>query len=97
MNLNFEGLVVGIAAFMLIGIFHPVVIKVEYYFGTRPWWVFLLLGIGCAVTSLFIQGTVPSIIVGVLAFCLFWSIHELFQQKKRVQLGWFPRNPKRTD
>jgi hypothetical protein len=28
---------------------------------------------------------------GLIAFCSFWSIKELFQQKKRVERGWFPR------
>ncbi|MBQ5864199.1 MAG: DUF4491 family protein, partial [Bacteroidales bacterium] len=25
----------------------------------------------------------------------FWSILEVFEQKKRVEKGWFPKNPKR--
>ena len=29
------------------------------------------------------------------AFSSFWSILELFQQEKRVERGWFPKNPKR--
>ncbi|MBP3775293.1 MAG: DUF4491 family protein [Bacteroidaceae bacterium] len=95
MTLHFDGLIVGVSAFLIIGLFHPVVIKAEYYFGTRLWWVFLLLGCVCAVVSLMIANTILSVIVGVLAFCLFWSIPELFQQEKRVQKGWFPRNPKR--
>ena len=24
-----------------------------------------------------------------------WGIGELFEQRKRVEKGWFPRNPKR--
>ncbi|MDE6879291.1 MAG: DUF4491 family protein, partial [Odoribacter sp.] len=42
---NLTGLLIGICTFLIIGIFHPVVIKCEYYFGTRCWWVFLILGI----------------------------------------------------
>ncbi|WP_423893355.1 DUF4491 family protein, partial [Filifactor alocis] len=30
-----------------------------------------------------------------LGFCLFWSIKELFEQEKRVQKGWYPKNPKK--
>ena len=52
--MNYEGLLLGVATFVVIGIFHPIVIKTHYYFGTRPWWVFLLIGIGCAVAALFI-------------------------------------------
>ena len=32
---NLTGLVIGISTFLIIGLFHPVVIKCEYYFGTR--------------------------------------------------------------
>ena len=89
----FEGLLIGIATFLCIGLFHPIVIKTEYYFGTRPWWIFLLVGIGCAVGALFIGNTLISSIVGVLGFSSLWSIKELFEQKERVRKGWFPKNP----
>jgi hypothetical protein len=32
-----------------------------------------------------------SVILGVIASSSFWSILELFQQKKRVERGWFPK------
>ena len=38
-----------------------------------------------------------SSIVGVAGASLLWSIGELFEQKKRVEKGWFPMNPKRKD
>ncbi|WP_428046148.1 DUF4491 family protein [Candidatus Avelusimicrobium fimicolum] len=28
-------------------------------------------------------------------FCAQWSIKELFEQEKRVQKGWFVKNPNR--
>jgi len=40
---HLEGLAVGLATFLIIGLFHPVVIKCEYYFGVRCWWWFLVL------------------------------------------------------
>ncbi|MBE6241327.1 MAG: DUF4491 family protein [Bacteroidales bacterium] len=45
--------------------------------------------------SLIIDNITLASIAGVTAFSSFWSIHELFQQEKRVQKGWFPKNPKR--
>ena len=36
-------------------------------------------------------------LVGVVGASLLWSIGELFEQKKRVEKGWFPMNPKRKD
>ena len=38
------GLTIGLLTFLVIGICHPLVIKGEYYFGTRCWWVFLIAG-----------------------------------------------------
>ena len=32
-----EGIIIGISTFLIIGLFHPVVIKAEYYWGTRCW------------------------------------------------------------
>ena len=93
--MNFLGLIVGIATFLIIGLFHPLVIKAEYYLGVRSWWLFLVSGIiGCAA-SLLVADTVVSILLGVFAFSSFWSIGEVFQQRKRVEKGWFPENPKR--
>lgn len=54
MDLNFNGLLLAVCTFLIIGICHPIVIKTEYYFGTRPWIVFLLIGLGCLVAALFI-------------------------------------------
>lgn len=91
----FTGLIIAISTFLVIGFFHPVVIKTEYYLGTRPWWLFLVSGIICIICSLLIEDHILSSLVGVVGASLLWSIGELFAQKKRVQKGWFPMNPKR--
>lgn len=93
--MNFTGLIIGIATFLCIGLFHPIVIKAEYYFGTRCWWVFLAIGIMGIVASLVFNNIIFSTAAGVFAFSSLWGIGELFQQEKRVMKGWFPRNPKR--
>ena len=93
--MNFSGLIIGLATFLCIGLFHPLVIKAEYYFGVGCWWVFLLLGLASCTASLFIANQIVSIMLGVLGFSSFWSIIELFKQRKRVEKGWFPKNPKR--
>lgn len=90
---NLTGIIIGAATFLLIGLFHPVVIKAEYYFGTRCWWVFLLMGIAALAGSILLANVILSSVCAVLAFTAFWSIGELFEQKKRVAKGWFPRNP----
>ena len=35
---NLTGIAIGLSTFLVIGLFHPLVIKGEYYFGTRCWW-----------------------------------------------------------
>lgn len=87
----FTGLILAVGTFLIIGVFHPIVIKTEYYFGTRPWWLFLIAGLACIVASLCIADTVASALVGVTGASLLWSIGELFEQKKRVEKGWFPK------
>lgn len=81
----FTGLIIAILTFLIIGVFHPVVIKTEYYFGTRPWWIFLITGVACVVISILVENTVASALIGVLGATLLWSIGELFEQKKRVE------------
>lgn len=92
----FAGLGIGLATFLIIGLFHPVVVKAEYYWGTRSWWIFLILGIVGVVASLFVKSIFLSAILGVFAFSSFWTIKEVFEQQERVKKGWFPRNPKRN-
>jgi hypothetical protein len=93
--MNFTGLIVGIATFLCIGLFHPLVIKAEYYFGVRCWWAFLILGMVGIAGSLLVENVFLSTLLGVAAFSSLWSILELFKQRRRVEKGWFPKNPKR--
>ena len=93
--MNFEGPLIGLATFLIIGVFHPIVIKTEYYFGTRPWWIFLLLGLGCIAGALFVESTLASALLGVTGFLSLWTILELFEQKERVKKGWFPKREKK--
>lgn len=92
---NITGFIIGAATFLIIGFFHPLVIKGEYYFGVKIWWAFFLVGIVALIASFFCENVIVQSIVAVFAFSSFWSIHEVFAQKKRVERGWFPKNPKR--
>lgn len=93
----FSGIIIGLATFLIIGLFHPIVIKAEYHFGKRCWWAFAVAGVVFSLMSLFISNTVIASVTGVTAFSCFWSIHELFEQERRVKKGWFPANPKRKN
>ena len=92
---HLSGLLIGICTFLIIGLFHPVVVKAEYYWGTKCWWIFLILGIAGVAASLSTDNILVSSLLGVFAFSSFWTIKEVFEQEERVKKGWFPKNPKR--
>jgi len=92
---NLLGLAIGVSTFLIIGLFHPLVIKGEYYFGVKCWWAFLLIGIAAVAASIMVADLFWSILLAVWGASSFWSIGELFEQHKRVEKGWFPKNPKR--
>ena len=89
------GLAIGLCTFLIIGIFHPIVIKSEYHWGVKCWWVFALLGAGMCAASIAISDLFLSVLFGVVGFSSFWTILELFEQRERVRKGWFPANPKK--
>ncbi len=80
MWINFTGIFIGVSAFLCIGLFNPIVIKAEYHFGVCCWWVFLLVAVACIVGSLLTAATIPSTLLGVVAFSSLWSILELFKK-----------------
>lgn len=94
-DLHALGLIIGLSTFLIIGLFHPLVIKGEYYFGTRCRWWFMVLGIICLIASAIVGDILLSTLLGVIGFSSFWSIKEVLEQEERVRKGWFPRNPKR--
>ena len=95
--MNFIGLIIAVTTFLVIGIFHPIVIKSEYHFGVKCWWVFLISGIAFIVASLFTDNDILSPVLGVIGCSCLWSILEVFEQRQRVKKGWFPMNPKRKE
>lgn len=90
--MSFDGIIIGVGAFLIIGLLHPIIIKVEYYIGKHIWPLFLVSGIICIALSVFVGLTVISALLSVLGFSLLWSIRELFEQEERVCRGWFPAN-----
>lgn len=93
--MNFQGIIIAVISFLIIGVFHPIVIKTEYYFGKRAWPVFLILGIFFISISIFQKQIILSVIMGIIGATCLWSIKEIFEQEKRVEKGWFPSNPNR--
>ena len=96
LSLNIQGLAIGLSTFLIIGLFHPLVIKGEYYFGRRINWAFLAGGVVTLALALLSESLFASAILGIVAFSCFWSILEVNHQVRRVEKGWFPMNPKRA-
>ncbi|MDE5676544.1 MAG: DUF4491 family protein [Phocaeicola sp.] len=92
---HLSGIAIGICTFLIIGLFHPIVVKAEYYWGTRCWWAFLVSGMAGIMGSMLVDDILFSSLLGVFSFSSFWTIKELFEQRERVRKGWFPMNPKR--
>lgn len=96
-QMNTLGIIIAVITFVVIGLFHPIVIKAEYYFGVKCWWAFALAGIVFLALSLIVDNVIASSVLGVIGCSSFWSILEIFEQRERVRKGWFPKNPKRKD
>lgn len=91
-----SGLIIGAISFLIIGIFHPIVIKCEYYFTDKVWPIFLIGGLIFCVLSLFVHQVILSATLAVVGFTMLWCIGELKEQTERVKKGWFPENPNRV-
>lgn len=94
-DMNFEGIVIGAVCFLVIGLFHPIVIKAEYYWSAKCWPVFLAAGLFFLGVSLAAGSVLASAALGVVGCSCLWSILELKEQEKRVKRGWFPKRPER--
>ena len=94
---NFKGIVLGAVSFLIIGIWHPIVIKGEYHWGAKkcaP--LFAGIGAACMALSLRLKNVMANTAVALFGFSALWWILEVKEQEERVEKGWFPANPKRV-
>ena len=94
-NMYYQGILIGLLSFAIIGIFHPLVVKTEFYYGKHLWIIFLILGVVAITASLLIESVFGSALSGLLGFTCMWTIKEMFEQEERVRKGWFPANPRK--
>ena len=81
MELHFTGMLIAVCTFLIIGLCHPLVIKQEYYSGTKYWWVYLLIGIVCICLAFIVPnwfasektGIIVSAILGVTGASFLWE------------------------
>ncbi|NLV21674.1 MAG: DUF4491 family protein [Syntrophomonadaceae bacterium] len=81
--MTYIGIIFGIYVFATIGIYHILIVKLEKWFGTWPWLVFLILGIICLYFSLINSNGMTSMWWGYNSFINLWSVKEMFDQHKR--------------
>ena len=93
--MNWQGIVVAVSSLLIIAVYHPLVIKVEYYFSSRVWPLFALCGVIGLTASLFLRGALAPVAAFWGATNL-WCVVEVHAQAKRVEKGWFPKNPRRA-
>lgn len=92
---NLAGLLVGLVSFFFTYLGYWACIKGEYYFTKRIWILFFVLGLLFCISSLFCESVILGASFAVVGMILLWGVGEVIQQEKRVEEGWFPKNPKR--
>lgn len=95
--MNFGGIFLGIISFLVIGVWHKIVISGEYHLGKNCCVVlFIVTGVICVLLSLLFDNLMISVALALFGFSALWGIHEVIEQEKRVEKGWFPANPRRN-
>lgn len=79
---NFKGIVLGAVSFLIIGIWHPIVIKGEYHWGAKkcaP--LFAGIGAACMALSLRLKNVMANTAVALFGFSALWGILEVKEQE----------------
>ena len=90
-GMNLDGLIAGAATWVIIWATRYACIAGEYHIGQRFRYVFLGLGIAGVLASLLMQNLLMSAVIAIFGFACLWGIHEVVEQKERVNKGWYPR------
>ena len=85
--MQFAGIILGLITFVMIGVLHVAVVKIERIWGSQIWPGFIVLGLLFGVASLLVDDVLVSALLGVNSFLFVWSGPELKKQKERVEQG----------
>ena len=80
----YAGLILGVYTFIMIGILHVAVVRIERAIGSQIWPGFVILGFAFGAGSLIVDDVLISALLGVSGFLFAWSGPELKKQKERV-------------
>ena len=90
--MNFQGIILGAISFIIIGVWHPIVVKGEYYIGKNKCAiVFSIIGVTCCIASFLMHNDILSTAFALFGFSGFWGIKEVYEQAVCVEKGWFPK------
>ncbi len=91
--MNYFGLILGLAALLIIGLGFIWVMRCEYYLGYL-WWPYITgAGVLMVIGSLFIPSVWGSALMGIFGASIVWGATELKDQAVRAEIGWYPFNP----
>lgn len=85
--MQYAGIIIGVITFLMIGVLHVAVVKIERIWGSHLWPGFVVLGILFGIASLMVDDVLVSVILGVNGFMFAWSGPELKKQKLRAESG----------
>ena len=87
-SMQFAGIILGVVTFVMIGVLHIGVVKIERLWGSKFWPGFIVLGLLFGIVSLLVDDVLISALLGVNGFLFAWSGPELKKQKERVEQGY---------
>jgi hypothetical protein len=87
--MNSFGLLMGIGAFLLIGIGFPWVIYLERYGGHAWAPAVFTLGVLVTLSSFLVENAYFAGLLGIFGGTIIWGAGELKEQAHRCKLGWF--------
>ena len=82
--MQYAGIIVGAYTFIMIGVLHVAVVRIERAIGSQVWPWFVVLGLIFGVASLMASDVLTSALLGVSGFLFAWSGPELRKQRERV-------------
>jgi len=82
--MQYAGLIIGVYTFVMIGILHVAVVRVERVIGADIWPGFVVVGLLFGAASLMAVDVLASALLGVSGFLFAWSGPELRKQRERV-------------
>jgi hypothetical protein len=95
MTLQWAGPVLAVLTVGTIGLGHVAVRKLNYPYGSKPAPVFLVLGLGLLVLSLFTKANLTSAALGIVGMTTLWDAVEFIRQEEHIRRGHALANPDR--